>query len=113
MTIFKKIIDKEIPADIVFEDDICLAFRDVNPQAPAHILIIPKKEIRSMADIDKSTDKEILGHLMVKASEIAQKEGFSDDGYRLVVNTNGNGGQTVFHLHIHILGGRPLLWPPG
>ncbi len=113
MTIFKKIIDKEIPADIIFEDDTCLAFRDVNPQAPVHILVIPKKEIRSMADIDKSTDKEILGHLLVKASEIAESEGLAQDGYRLVINTNENGGQSVYHLHLHILGGRPLKWPPG
>lgn len=113
MTIFKKIIDKEIPANIVFEDDLCLAFRDVNPQAPTHILVIPKKEIRSMADIDKSTDKEILGHLMVVASQVAENEGLSKDGYRLVINTNENGGQSVYHLHIHILGGRALQWPPG
>ena len=113
MTIFKKIIDKKIPADIVFEDEVCLAFRDVSPQAPTHILVIPKKEIRSMADIDKGTDKKILGHLMVTASQIAEKEGLSNDGYRIVINTNENGGQTVFHLHIHILGGRALSWPPG
>ena len=113
MTIFKKIMDRQIPADIVYEDEICLAFRDVNPQAPNHILVIPKKEIRSMADIDEGQDKEILGHLFCKASEIAKNEGFSEDGYRLVVNTNENGGQTVFHLHIHILGGRQLQWPPG
>ncbi|MCJ8276007.1 MAG: histidine triad nucleotide-binding protein [Bdellovibrionales bacterium] len=113
MTIFKKIIDKEIPADIVHEDDLCLAFRDISPQAPTHILVIPKKEIRSMADIDESSDKEILGHLMVTASQVAKKEGLADDGYRLIVNTNEAGGQTVYHLHIHILGGRALSWPPG
>jgi histidine triad (HIT) family protein len=112
MTIFKKIIDREIPADIVFEDDLCLAFRDVNPQAPTHILVIPKKEIRSLADIEPS-DKETLGHMLCKVSEIAQKEGLSDKGYRTVINTNDDGGQTVFHLHIHILGGRSLAWPPG
>lgn len=113
MTIFKKIIDKEIPADIIFEDDICLAFNDISPQAPTHILLIPKKEIRSMNDIDKGSDQEILGHLMVKAHEIAQKEKLGEDGYRLVINTNEYGGQTVYHLHIHILGGRPMTWPPG
>lgn len=113
MTIFKKIIDKEIPADIVFEDDICLAFRDVSPQAPTHILLIPKKEIRSLSDIDKSSDKELLGHLLVTAHDIAKNENLNEDGYRVVINTNKNGGQTVFHLHIHILGGRALNWPPG
>ncbi len=113
MTIFKKIIDKEIPADIVFEDDICLAFRDISPQAPTHILLIPKKEIRSMNDIDKGQDKEILGHLMVAAHQIAKDENLGEEGYRIVINTNENGGQTVYHLHIHILGGRSLQWPPG
>lgn len=113
MTIFKKIIDKEIPADIVYEDDICLAFRDVSPQAPTHILVIPKKEIRSMNDIDTASDKEILGHLMVKVHDIAREQGLGEDGYRTVINTNENGGQTVYHLHIHILGGRALGWPPG
>lgn len=113
MTIFKKIIDKEIPAKVVFEDDLCLAFHDISPQAPTHILLIPKKEIRSMNDIDKGSDKDILGHLMVKAHEIAQDQKIGDEGYRLVVNTNKNGGQTVDHLHIHILGGRALNWPPG
>lgn len=113
MTIFKKIIDKEIQADIVFEDDQCLAFRDINPQAPVHILVIPKKEIRSMNDIDPGEDREILAHLMVTAHEIAKKEGIGAEGYRLVANTNENGGQSVDHLHIHILGGRKLNWPPG
>jgi len=111
-TLFKKIIDKEIPAKIVFEDDLCLAFHDVSPKAPAHVLIIPKKEIRSMAEVTPA-DKEILGHMMLKCSEIAKKMGLSENGYRLVVNTNGDGGQTVFHLHIHLLGGRTLSWPPG
>ena len=113
MTIFKKIIDKEIPADIVHEDEICLAFRDVNPQAPTHILVIPKKEIRSLNDIDPNQDKEILGHLMVTAHQVARNEGLGDKGYRLVANTNDDGGQSVYHLHLHILGGRKLDWPPG
>lgn len=113
MTIFKKIIDKEIPADIVFEDELCLAFRDVSPQAPTHILLIPKKEIRSMNDIDKGQDKEILGHLMVTAHQIAKDQNLGEEGYRLVINTNDNGGQSVYHLHVHILGGRPMTWPPG
>lgn len=113
MTIFKKIIDKEIPADIVFEDELCLAFRDVSPQAPTHILLIPKKEIRSMNDIDKGQDQEILGHLMVTAHQIAKDQNLGEEGYRIVINTNDNGGQSVYHLHIHILGGRPMTWPPG
>lgn len=113
MTIFKKIIDKEIPADIVFEDELCLAFRDVSPQAPTHILLIPKKEIRSMNDIDKGQDQEILGHLMVTAHQIAKDQNLGEEGYRLVINTNDNGGQSVYHLHVHILGGRPMTWPPG
>lgn len=112
MSIFKKIIDKEVPAKIVYEDDICLAFHDVSPQAPTHVLVIPKKEIRSMAEVT-TEDKEILGHMMVKCSEIAAQLGVAEKGYRLVVNTNSWGGQTVFHLHIHLLAGRALQWPPG
>lgn len=112
MTIFKKIIDKEIPAKIVYEDDLCLAFRDTQAQAPTHILLIPKKEIRSMAEVTPE-DQKVLGHMMVKASEIAAKEGLAKSGYRLVVNTNDDGGQSVHHLHIHILGGRAMTWPPG
>jgi histidine triad (HIT) family protein len=112
MTIFSKILKKEIPADIVFEDDVCLAFRDIHPQAPTHILLIPKKEIPSMAEI-RADDAELLGHLMVTASQIAARQEIDDNGYRLVVNTRAYGGQTVNHLHIHILGGRPFSWPPG
>lgn len=111
-TIFKKIIDKEVPADVVYEDDQCLAFRDLKPQAPTHILVIPKKEIPSMDKAEES-DKEVLGHLMLTAAKIARNEGLADDGYRLVVNTNEHAGQTVFHLHVHIIGGRRLQWPPG
>jgi len=111
-TIFTKIINKEIPADIVYEDDLCLAFRDINPQAPVHILIIPKKEIVSISTLTKD-DKSILGHLMLKTSEIAKQEGLTDDGYRVVTNIGEYGGQSVFHLHFHILGGRKLTWPPG
>ncbi|MCB0391409.1 MAG: histidine triad nucleotide-binding protein [Bdellovibrionales bacterium] len=112
MTIFKKIIDKEIPADIVYEDDICLAFRDITPQAPQHILIIPKKEISSLNKVT-SEDKELLGHMLLMASEIAKKINISEDGYRLVINTNSHGGQSVNHLHMHVIGGRQLSWPPG
>lgn len=113
MTIFKKIIDKEIPADIVHEDELCLAFRDISPQAPTHILLIPKKEIRSMNDIDPQANKEVLEHLMVTAHQITHEQSLGNNGYRLIINTNENGGQTVFHLHIHIMGGRSLAWPPG
>ena len=112
MTIFKKIIDKEIPADIVYEDDLCLAFNDINPQAPTHVLLIPKKVIASMAEVEKA-EQDLLGFLMVKAAEIAKAVGLSEDGYRLVVNTRKNAGQEVPHLHIHILGGRKFSWPPG
>ena len=111
-TIFKKIIDKEIPADIVHEDEQCIAFRDIDPKAPTHIILIPKKEIPSMAEIDEN-DKELIGHLYLVASKIAKDEGVSDSGYRLVVNTNKEGGQEVYHLHIHLLGGRQMNWPPG
>ena len=111
-TIFKKIIDKEIPADIVHEDEQCIAFRDIDPKAPTHIILIPKKEIPSMAEIDE-IDKELIGHLYLVASKIAKDEGVSDSGYRLVVNTNKEGGQEVYHLHVHLLGGRQMNWPPG
>lgn len=111
MTIFSKIINKEIPAKIVFEDDQCLAFHDVNPQAPTHILLIPKKPIKSMAEVTDE-DEKLLGSLMVKASQIAQEQGL-ENGYRLVINTRADGGQTVDHLHIHILGKRHMKWPPG
>ena len=111
-TIFSKIISKEIPAKIVHEDDQCLAFHDIHPQAPTHILIIPKKEIRSMEDVTEA-DKPLLGHLMWVAHQIAAQVGVLDKGFRLVVNTNQWGGQTVYHLHIHLLSGRALSWPPG
>ena len=111
-TIFTQIINREIPADIVYEDEICLAFRDITPQAPVHVLLIPKKQIVSMATVERE-DQAILGHLMIKASEIASDLGLGENGYRLVVNTNEDAGQSVFHLHIHILGGRKLTWPPG
>jgi histidine triad (HIT) family protein len=112
MTIFKKILAKEIPAKIVYEDDLCLAFHDAQPQAPVHVLLIPKREIRSMAEVTWQ-DAGTLGHMMVKASEIAEKLGLSKSGYRIVANTNDHGGQSVYHLHFHILGGREMAWPPG
>jgi histidine triad (HIT) family protein len=110
-TIFGKIIRREIPANIVYEDDLCLAFRDVAPQAPVHILLIPKKPIVNLSTIEPE-DQALLGHLMVTASKIAAQEGL-EKGYRVVTNIGEDGGQTVYHLHFHILGGRPLSWPPG
>ena len=109
-TIFSKIIQREIPADIVYEDDLCLAFRDITPQAPTHILVIPKKPIPKLADA-QTEDKALLGHLLLAVSEIAKQEKL--EGYRVVINTGEGGGQTVFHLHLHLLGGRDLAWPPG
>ncbi|MEM6521895.1 MAG: histidine triad nucleotide-binding protein [Cyanobacteria bacterium P01_C01_bin.70] len=111
-TIFGKIIRREIPADIVHEDDLCLAFRDVAPQAPTHVLVIPKKPIPKLADATNE-DKALLGHLLLVVKAIAEQLGIAEDGYRVVINTGTNGGQTVFHLHLHLLGGRSLQWPPG
>jgi histidine triad (HIT) family protein len=110
-TLFLKIISREIPADIVYEDDHCLAFKDINPQAPIHVLLIPKIVIPklSMASTDQ---KELLGHLMLKAGDVAHKLGIGND-FRLVVNNGEGACQTVFHLHLHILGGRGFTWPPG
>jgi histidine triad (HIT) family protein len=110
-TIFKRIIDKEIPAKIVYEDDFCLAFHDVNPQAPVHILLIPKKEIASTDELTEE-DTPLLGHLYGVIRKLV-KEFELQDGYRVVTNCGRNGGQTVYHLHFHLLGGRSLHWPPG
>jgi len=110
-TIFKRIIDKEIPAKIVYEDDQCLAFQDVNPQAPTHVLLIPKKEIPSL-DRLSSEDQMLLGHLLLVIRKLAEQLKLSG-GYRLVVNCGPDAGQTVDHLHLHLLGGRSLKWPPG
>ncbi len=110
-SIFDKIISREIPAEIIYEDELCLAFNDANPQAPIHILIIPKKSIAKVADAI-ADDQEILGHLLLKASEIAEKLDVKD-AFRLVINNGAEAGQTVFHLHIHLLAGRALNWPPG
>ena len=110
-TIFGRIIRKEIPARIEHEDDLCLAFHDVAPQAPIHVLVIPKKPIPSLAEAETG-DEPLLGHLVFVATWLARKLGLAD-GYRLVVNCGSDGGQTVPHLHIHLLGGRPLTWPPG
>jgi len=111
-TIFTKIINKEIPADIVYEDDDFLAFNDINPQAPIHILIIPKKEIKTVNDID-SCDAIIVGNLFLIAKKIAKQMNIDKDGYRLVMNCNDYGGQSVYHIHLHLIGGRRLSWPPG
>ena len=112
MTIFQKIIEREIPADIVFEDDDVLAFRDIQPQAPVHILVIPKKPIVSMATAEPK-DNDLVGKVMLTAARVARDEGLDDQGYRLVTNIGRYGGQSVFHLHVHVLGGRQLQWPPG
>ena len=110
-TIFKKIIDGEIPADVVYEDDQCMAFHDVSPQAPTHVLVIPKKEIASLAAADDE-DAALLGHLLRVVRDVARKLEL-DDGYRVVTNCGAAAGQSVDHLHFHLLGGRKLSWPPG
>ena len=110
-TIFQKIIDKELPADIVYEDDSCLAFKDINPVAPVHILIIPKKRIEKISD-SNTEDKELLGHLFLVAGNIARDLGI-EDAFRVVVNNGAGAQQTVFHLHIHLIAGREFSWPPG
>jgi histidine triad (HIT) family protein len=110
-TIFGRIIRGEIPARIVHDDELCIAFHDVAPQAPVHVLVIPRKTIPSLADADDS-DGPLLGHLVLVATRLARSLGL-DEGYRLVVNCGADGGQSVHHLHVHLLGGRPLGWPPG
>lgn len=111
-TIFDKIIRREIPADIVYENDELLAFRDVNPQAPVHVLFIPKKSIATLDDATPE-DAALLGRLLLAAADYARREGFAEQGYRLVNNCREYGGQTVYHLHLHLLAGRPMHWPPG
>ena len=110
--LFCKIINKEIDTDIVFENDRLIAFQDINPQAPLHILIIPKKHIPTLNDLETS-DKNLVGELIITASELAQKEGFDKAGYRTVFNCNEMAGQTVYHIHLHLIAGRYLTWPPG
>lgn len=110
-TLFSKIIARQIPADIVYEDEHCLAFRDINPQAPTHVLLIPKREIPKLADAGEG-DAAMLGHLMLAAGKVARQLGVGE-AFRLVVNNGADAGQTVFHLHLHILAGRPMHWPPG
>ena len=111
-TLFEKIVAREIPAQIVFEDDMVLAIRDINPQAPTHVLIFPKKPVPRIAEATPD-DHKLLGHLLLKAAEVADKVGLKPDGYRLVINNGKDGGETVPHLHCHILGGRHMAWPPG
>ncbi len=110
--IFCKIAGGHIPSARVYEDDVCLAFNDLSPQAPTHILIIPRQHLDSL---DKAKDEHLktLGHLLLTAANIARDKGFADNGYRVVINTNADGGQTVFHLHVHLLAGRPFVFPPG
>jgi histidine triad (HIT) family protein len=110
-TIFKRIIDREIPAEIVYEDELCLAFRDVAPKAPVHVLLIPKKEIPAVADLVED-DQPLAGHLLLVAAQLARQLELNN-GYRLVINCGPDAGQAVNHLHLHLLGGRPLGWPPG
>jgi histidine triad (HIT) family protein len=110
-TLFEKIINREIPADIVYEDEISLAFKDINPQAPTHILIIPKKPIEKLSDA-KIEDQALLGHLMLVAGKIAEQLNL-DNTFRIIINNGAGAGQSVFHLHLHLMSGRPLSWPPG
>ncbi|MFK7931580.1 MAG: histidine triad nucleotide-binding protein [Myxococcota bacterium] len=111
MTLFQKIIDREIPADIVYETDAVLAFRDINPTAPVHVLVIPKLPIDRVANAT-AKHADVLGQCLLAAAEVARIEGIEDSGYRLVINNGANAGQTVFHLHVHVIGGTPLGWPP-
>ena len=111
-TLFEKIVTREIPAQIVFEDDLVLAIRDIHPQAPVHVIIFPKQPVPRIAEA-QAGDQKLLGHLLLKAAEVAAKLGLDKTGYRLVINNGADGGETVPHLHIHILGGRHMDWPPG
>ena len=111
-TLFEKICDKEIPADLVHEDDRCVAFRDISPQAPVHILVIPRKPVPRI-DHATADDAALLGHLLLTAAAVARAEGIAESGYRVVINNGPHGGESVPHLHVHLLGGRQLAWPPG
>ena len=110
--LFCKILDGEIPADIVYESDAAIAFRDISPQAPTHVLVIPRKHIATINDLEAG-DRELIGNLYLAAKEIAGEEGIADEGYRAVMNCNAGAGQSVFHIHLHVLGGRGMTWPPG
>lgn len=111
-TLFAKIIRREIPADIVFEDEHVLAFRDINPQAPVHVLFVPKEPVATLNDLTTG-QAELVGRLVLAAAAYAKREGFAENGYRTVINCNRDGGQTVFHIHLHLLAGRAMHWPPG
>lgn len=111
-TLFERIVSREIQADIVFENEALLAFRDINPQAPVHVLIVPKRVVARIDEAQRS-DRELLGDLLLAAAQVARQLGLAENGYRLVINNGKDGGETVPHLHCHVLGGRPLGWPPG
>jgi histidine triad (HIT) family protein len=108
--LFCRIVRQEIPAKLIFENEHCVAFRDINPQAPVHVLVVPKTHV---ASLNEARDAATIGHLSLAAAQIARSEGIAESGYRTVVNTNRDAGQTVFHIHLHLLGGRELAWPPG
>ncbi|MFT4706113.1 MAG: histidine triad (HIT) family protein [Bradymonadia bacterium] len=110
-TIFGKILRGEIPSERVWEDEHCIAFRDIAPAAPKHVLIIPREYIPTLNDVTDA-HKPVVGHMLWVAGQVAAAEGLADDGYRVVINVNAHGGQTVFHLHLHVIGGRPMGWPP-
>ncbi len=110
-TLFERIIDREIPASIVHEDSLCMAFRDIAPQAPVHVLVVPRRPVAAISEA-ADDDERLLGHLLLTARDIARAEGL-EAGYRIVINTGPDGGQTVDHLHVHVLGGRAMGWPPG
>jgi histidine triad (HIT) family protein len=109
--LFCKIIQGEIPAAIIYEDEKVIAFNDINPQAPIHALVIPRQHIRTLNDITEP-DRELVGHMVMVAAKLAEQQGFASDGYRTVLNCNDHGGQTVFHIHLHVLGGKAMGWPP-
>jgi len=111
-TVFEMIIDRDIPSAIVHEDDLCICFKDISPQAPVHLLVVPKKRIVRVAEA-ADEDQAVLGHLLLIARNVAKQEGFAEDGFRLVINNGPNGGEEVPHLHVHVLAGRQMLWPPG
>lgn len=110
--LFCKIRDGAIPAKRIYEDELCFAFRDTNPQAPTHILVVPRRHVATLNDL-QPTDASLAGHLLIVGAQLAKTEGHADSGWRTVFNVNADAGQTVFHIHLHVLGGRPLAWPPG
>ncbi|HEY6676224.1 MAG TPA: histidine triad nucleotide-binding protein [Terrimicrobium sp.] len=112
MTLFEKIVNREVPAQIIHEDDRCVAIRDINPQAPIHVLVIPKKAIPRLGEATDA-DETLLGHLLLTAAEVAKREGIAENGYRVIVNQGWHAGESVPHLHVHVLGGRQMKWPPG